>query len=162
MCRSEDPAQAKQINEQILKKKKTTLTPSSSMTSLPLHLPWTVSHTWQLSLPQKNKTLPRSLSVYINWLSSWTSLFSSPLFLTSCTDVWSRFIHHFFLEPLDWRDWVRCSTHAPPHPLAAATPPSHQLDNKLLNLPFTVDPHPLASCLKHRRSQCTIVKWVNQ
>lgn len=49
-----------------------------------------------------------------------------------------------------------------PTPPCCCHPPSHQLNNKLLNLPFTVDPHPLASCLKQRRSQCTIVKWVNQ
>ena len=152
MCRNEDPAQAKTnkwIN--IKKKKKNALTPSSSMTSLPLHRPWTISNTWQLSLPQKNKTLSRSLSFYINWLSAWTPLFSVPFF-TSCTDFWPYFIYHFFLVPLDWRDWIRCSTHVPPHPLAAATPPSHQLDNQLLHFPFTADPHPLASCLKQRRS----------
>ena len=65
------------------------------------------------------------------------------------------------LVPLDWRDWIRFSTYVPPHPLAAATPPSHQLDNKLLHFPFTADPHPLASCLK-QRSLYTIVKWVNE
>ena len=89
----------KQINEQIFKKKNA-LTPSSSMTSLPLHRPWTISNTWQLSLPQKNKTLSRSLSFYINWLSARTPLFSVPFF-TSCTDFWSHFIYHFF-----WCPWT--------------------------------------------------------